>query len=105
MQKNLNSVNDSGDLQDVKSNHSGRLFYVPSRLVMVPSSRSMLPRDKRLPFDTWNTLGLQENVFGNQFSTFDSLPRSSSRNSLLRKTKRMRISSTGHRVGDSFRKR
>ena len=54
MQKHLNSVNDSGDLQDVKSNHCGRLFYVPSRLVTVPSSRSMLPRDKRLPFDTWN---------------------------------------------------
>ena len=31
----------------------------------------MLSRDKRLPFDTWNTSELQENVFGNQFSTFD----------------------------------
>ena len=40
---------------------------------MIPSSRSMLSRDKRLPLDTWNTSGLQENVFGNQFSTFDSL--------------------------------
>ena len=29
-------------------------------------------RDKRLPFDTRIALGLQENVFGNQFSTFDS---------------------------------
>ena len=35
-------------------------------------SRSLLSRDKRLPLDTWNTSGLQENVFGNQFSTFDS---------------------------------
>ena len=32
----------------------------------------MLSRDTRLPLDTWNTSGLQENVFGNQFSTFDS---------------------------------
>ena len=39
---------------------------------MIPSSRSMLSTDKRLPLDTWNTSGLQENVFGNQFSTFDS---------------------------------
>ena len=30
----------------------------------------MLSRDKRLPFDTWNAPGLQENVFGDQFSTF-----------------------------------
>ena len=39
---------------------------------MIPSSRSMLSRDKRLPLDTWNTSGLQENVFGNQLSTFNS---------------------------------
>ena len=39
---------------------------------MIPSSRSMLSRDKRLPPYTWNTPRLQENVFGNQFSTFDS---------------------------------
>ena len=32
----------------------------------------MLRHDKRLPLDTWNQSGLQENVFGNQFSTFDS---------------------------------
>ena len=32
----------------------------------------MLSRDKRLPRATWNTSGLQENVFGNPFSTFDS---------------------------------
>ena len=39
---------------------------------MIPSSRSMLSRDKRFPLDTWNQSGLQENDFGNQFSTFDS---------------------------------
>ena len=32
----------------------------------------MLSRDERLPLDAWNHSGLQENVFENQFSTFDS---------------------------------
>ena len=32
----------------------------------------MLSRGKRLPLDTWNQSGVQENVFANQFSTFDS---------------------------------
>ena len=40
---------------------------------MIPSFRSMLSRDKRLPLDTWNTSGLQEKVFGKQCFTFDSL--------------------------------
>ena len=39
---------------------------------MIPSSRAVLSRDKRLPLDTWNQSGLQENVFENQISTFDS---------------------------------
>ena len=43
-----------------------------SRPTMIPSSRSLLSRDTRLPLDTWDPSGLQENVFGNQFSTFDS---------------------------------
>ena len=50
---------------------------MPSQPATLPSSRSMLSRDKRLPLDSWNTSGLQENVFGNQFSTFHSPPRSS----------------------------
>ena len=29
---------------------------------MIPSSRSMLSRDKRLPLESWNTSGIQENV-------------------------------------------
>ena len=39
---------------------------------VIPSPRSMLGRDKLLPLGTWNASGPQENVFGNQFSTFDS---------------------------------
>ena len=73
MQEQMNSMNDSGEFQEVESNYSGRLSYVPSQPATLPSPRSMLSRDKRLPLDTWNTSGLQESVFGNQFSTFDSL--------------------------------
>ena len=72
MQEQTNSMNDSGEFQEVESNHSGRLSYVPSQPAAIPSSRSMLSRDKRLPFDTWNAPGLLENVLGNQFSAFDS---------------------------------
>ena len=71
-QEQMNSMDDSGELQEVESNHSGRLSYVPSQPAAIPRSRSMLSRDKRLPLDTWNTSGLQENVFGDPFSTFDS---------------------------------
>ena len=47
MQEQMNSMNDSGDFQDVESNHSGRLSYVSSQPAMIPSSRSMLSRDKK----------------------------------------------------------
>ena len=72
MQNLMISMNDSGEFQKVESNHSGRLSDVSSQLAMIPSSCSMLSQDKRLPLDTWNTSGLQEDVFGNLFSTFDS---------------------------------
>ena len=63
MPEQMNSMNDSGDFQDVESNYSGRLSHVSSQPAMIPSSRSMLSRDKRLPLDTWNQSGLHENVF------------------------------------------
>ena len=72
MQEQMNSMNDSGDFQDVESNYSGRLSHVSSQPAIIPSSRSMLSRDKRLPLNKWNSSGLQENAFGNQFSAFDS---------------------------------
>ena len=72
MQEQMNSMNDSENFQDVESNYSGRLSYVTSQPAAIPSSRSMLSRDKRLPLDTWNQSGLQEDVFGSQFSTSDS---------------------------------
>ena len=72
MQEQMNSMSDSGDFQDAESNYSVRLSHVFSQPVRIPSSRSLLSRDKRLPLDTWNQSGVQENVFANQFSTFDS---------------------------------
>ena len=63
MQKQTNSMNDSGECQEVESNHSGRLFHVPSQPEAIPSSSFMLSRDKSVPFDAWDSLGLQENVF------------------------------------------
>ena len=72
MQDQMIFLNDSGEFQEVESNHSGRLSYVSSQPAMIRTSRSMLSRDKRLPLDTWNTSGWQENVFGYQFSTCGS---------------------------------
>ena len=72
MQEQMNSMTDSGEFQEVESNYSGRLSYVSSQPAAIPRSRSWLSRDKRLPSDTWNTSGLQDNVFGNQCSTFVS---------------------------------
>ena len=48
MQDQMNSMTDnSGDLQEVESNYSGRLSHVSSQPAMIPSSRSPLNRDKR----------------------------------------------------------
>ena len=58
MQDQMNSTNDSGEFQEVESNYRERLSYVPSQLAIIPSSRSMLSRDKRLPLDTWNAFGV-----------------------------------------------
>ena len=65
-------MNSPGEFQDIESNCSGRLSHVSSQPEMIPSSRALLSRDKRLPLDTWNQSRVQENVSGNQFSTFDS---------------------------------
>ena len=43
---------------------------------------------QRLPLDTWNQSGLQENVFGNQFFTFDSPRIIFSKNLIWRRAKK-----------------
>ena len=50
----MNSMNSSGEFQDIESNCSGRLSHVSSQREMIPSSRALLSCDKRLPLDTWN---------------------------------------------------
>ena len=72
LQERMNYLNDSGDFQEVESNYSGRLSYVSSQPARIPSLRSMLSCDKRLPPDTWNRSGSQENVFANPRSTLES---------------------------------
>ena len=49
-----------------------QMSHVPSQRAVIPSPRSMLSRGKRLPLDTWNTSGIQKNVFGNHVSTCQS---------------------------------
>ena len=48
VQEQMNSMNDSGEFQEVESKYSGRLSYISSQPAMIPSSRSMLSRDKTL---------------------------------------------------------
>ena len=56
----MNSMNSSGEFQDMESNYRGRLSHVSSQPEMIPSSRAFLSRDKRLPLDTWNQSRVQE---------------------------------------------
>ena len=72
LQERVNGSSDSGEFQEVESNFCGKNSHVPCQPAVVPSPRSMLSRDKRLPLDTWNLSGPQENVFGNPRRTFDS---------------------------------
>ena len=46
MQEQMNSMNDSGEFQEAESNYSGRLSHVSSQPEIIPSSRSLLSRDK-----------------------------------------------------------
>ena len=41
MQEQMSSMYDSGEFQEVGSNHSGRFSYVPSQPAAIPSSRSI----------------------------------------------------------------
>ena len=52
LQERMNCMNDSGECQDIESNYSGKRSHVPSQQALIPSPRSMLSREKRLPLDT-----------------------------------------------------
>ena len=68
----MNSMNDSGEFQEVEWNHSGKISHVSSQLARIPSPRAMPSCDRRLPLDTWHRSGSQENVFANPRSTLES---------------------------------
>ena len=54
MQEQMNSMNDSGEFQEVESNYSGRLSSVPGQQAATPSSCFMLSRDKHMEY-FWTT--------------------------------------------------
>ena len=70
----VHCMNDSGELQETESNYSGQFSRVPSQTAVIASPRSMLSRDRIVPFDTWNSSETQ----GNFFLVFHVLPRNSS---------------------------
>ena len=72
LQERVNCMNHSGEFQEIESTFSGKFSHVPGQPAVIPSPRSMLSRDKRLPLDIWNLPGLQENVFGKPRPMFDS---------------------------------
>ena len=92
MQEQMNSMNDSCDFQDVESISSGRLSDVSSQSAVIPSSRSLLSRDKRLPLDTWNQSGLQEKRVGKSIFFVRFTQRLFSKNSIWRRAKKPRSS-------------
>ena len=97
----------SGAFQGMESNPCGRFSHVPSQPEVIPSSSSsVLCRDKRLPFEIWNSLGLRENVFGKQFSTFGS-PGNHSQGIMVSHTKHQERQNQFHKQleKDLFRKR
>ena len=71
LQERVNCMNDSGEFQEIESNHSGKVSHVPSQRSVMPSPRSMLCRDTRLPLDTWILSQPQESVLGNPRLVFD----------------------------------
>ena len=72
LQERANCMNDSGEFEEIESNDSGQFSHVPSQQAVIPSPRSTVSREKRLPFDTWNLSEPQGNVFGNPRPVFDS---------------------------------
>ena len=72
VQERMIFLNDSGEFQEVELNFCGQFSRVPSQPARIPSSRSMISCEQRLPPETWNHSGLQENVFANPRSTLES---------------------------------
>ena len=58
LQERMNCLNDYGEFHVVESNCRENFSHVPSQPARIPSPRSMLSRDRNVPFDTWNLSGI-----------------------------------------------
>ena len=95
LQERMNYLN--GEFQDIESNYMGKFSHVPSQPARIPSPRSMLSRDRSMPFDAWSVSETQGNVFVNPRSMFDS-SHTLSRNSSLYKCHRCDSSAGKYRA-------
>ena len=81
MQEQMNSMNDSGEFQEVESNYSGRLSDVSSQPAMIPSSLSF-HAEPRQTLASWHMeyIGISGKRFWWWIFNVWFTPRSSSRN-------------------------
>ena len=105
LQERMNCMNDSGEFQEVESNYCGKNSHVPSQPAVIPSPRSMLCCDKRVPLDTWNLSGSQENVFGQSTFYVRVIANALIRNSSLYDTKCYKCGSSACLYRDTCCKR
>ena len=92
MQEQMHSMIDSGDFQDVESNKSGRLSHVSSQPAMIPSSRSLLSRDKKTAAWHMQSIWITGKRFWKSIFYVWFTQRSSSKNSIWRRAKKLRSS-------------
>ena len=59
LQERVNSMNDSGEFQEIESICRGKLSRVPSQPAVIPSPRALSSSDQSLRSDTWNLSGSQ----------------------------------------------
>ena len=64
-------MNDSREFQVFALICSGKLSHFLSQSTVIPSPRSMLSRDRSMPFDSWHLFEPQGNVFGNPRPMFN----------------------------------
>ena len=88
MQEQMNFMNDSGEFHEVEWDYSGRLSYVSSQPVMIPSSRSLLSRDTR--FAAWHmeSIWITRNRLWISIFYVRFTQRSSSKNSIWPRAKK-----------------
>ena len=105
LQERANCMNDSREFKDILSNYSGKISHVPSQRAVIPSPRSMLSRDKRLPLDTWNLSESQGNVLWQSSSYVRFNTDTLSRNSSLHDSRCHRFDSSAVKYRATCRER